>query len=134
MDLQEIDQAIISLRLILSNLNNERRALTRNININNIKLSAEIACNLPSKSLNRKTNTRSIVLARQVVFYFLRQSTSLSLAEIGKCFGDEEWIPDHSTVSYGVSQVEKVLVDNTFDMKLYEVYKLIDEEITNSLK
>lgn len=47
---------------------------------------------------------RSLVLARQIIMVVLKNSTRLSLAEIGQYVGDR----DHATVMYAVRQIEKL--------------------------
>ena len=95
-----------------------------------MKMDAEIACGLPVNSLNSKTRKRQIVLARQVVLYLLRKNTSLSFSKIGEYFGADNWIPDHATIIYAISQVQKAIDDPQFDMELFQTYKLIEKQIS----
>jgi chromosomal replication initiator protein len=53
--------------------------------------------------IKKKSNTRTIVLPRQVAMYLLRQLTDLSLPEIGRLFADKH----HSTVMHSVESIQK---------------------------
>ncbi len=48
--------------------------------------------------------SRSLVLARQTMMAVLKESTNMSLTEIGRLVGDR----DHATVLYAISQIEKL--------------------------
>ena len=48
--------------------------------------------------------SKSLVLARQIIMVVLKNSTRLSLAEIGQYVGDR----DHATVMYALRQIEKM--------------------------
>jgi len=47
---------------------------------------------------------RALVLARQIIMVVLKNSTRLSLAEIGNYVGNR----DHATVMYALRQIEKL--------------------------
>lgn len=49
------------------------------------------------------SRVRGVVRARQIIMAVLKQTTDLSLAEIGRIVGDR----DHATVLYGLAQIEK---------------------------
>ncbi len=55
----------------------------------------------PEDILGKKRNA-NISMARHVAMYIVREVTDLSMAEIGKIFGDR----DHSTVVYATSSIE----------------------------
>ena len=131
MELQEIDQAITSLKLILYDLKKQRGYLTSDINIEHLKLDAEIACGLPTNSLNSKTRKKEVVLARHSVLYYLKKNTSLSYADVGKYFNATNWIPDHVTIMCAVKKVQAAIDDPKFDKELYHTYKLIEKQINN---
>jgi len=54
-----------------------------------------------SGDLQGRRRTQSIALPRQAAMYLARQLTSMSLEEIGGCFGGR----DHSTVLYAVDKI-----------------------------
>jgi chromosomal replication initiator protein len=62
--------------------------------------------NLKPSDLKGKRKSNSIVLPRQIAMYLMRKKTSLSLPEIGHCFGGR----DHSTVIYSINKIEKLLL------------------------
>jgi chromosomal replication initiator protein len=61
------------------------------------------AYGLTSLEIRRRTHRRSIARPRQVAMFVLRQTTYMSLPEIGKAFGGLH----HTTVLHGIRQVER---------------------------
>ncbi|HZL99860.1 MAG TPA: chromosomal replication initiator protein DnaA [Planctomycetota bacterium] len=59
-----------------------------------------------SGDLQGRRRTQSIALPRQAAMYLARQLTSMSLEEIGGCFGGR----DHSTVLYAVDKIRSRMV------------------------
>ena len=58
---------------------------------------------LKVSEIKSKSNSRQIVIPRQVAMYLCKRLTDLSYPEIGKLFNDKH----HSTVMYSVETVEK---------------------------
>jgi chromosomal replication initiator protein len=58
---------------------------------------------LKISEIKSKTNSRQVVIPRQVAMYLCKKLTDLSYPEIGKLFNDKH----HSTVMYSVDQVQK---------------------------
>jgi chromosomal replication initiator protein len=55
------------------------------------------------EEIESSSRTRTVVRARQIIMCALKQTTTLSLTEIGRVLGDR----DHTTVLYGLAQIEK---------------------------
>jgi chromosomal replication initiator protein len=58
-----------------------------------------------ARQLRSARRQRSLLVPRQVSMYLLRRLTSLSLAEIGACFGGR----DHSTVLHACRRIEEAI-------------------------
>jgi chromosomal replication initiator protein len=70
---------------------------------------------LKVSEIKSKSNSRQIVIPRQVAMYLCKRLTDLSYPEIGKLFNDKH----HSTVMYSVEIVEKKReADPDFDRTL----------------
>ncbi|NIT03696.1 chromosomal replication initiator protein DnaA [Candidatus Saccharibacteria bacterium] len=65
--------------------------------------------NVEESAVKSEKRTRTVVTARHVAAYLLRDLSSLSLKDIGGLLGDR----DHTTVLYGVDKIEKELRQNT---------------------
>jgi chromosomal replication initiator protein len=61
--------------------------------------------NVPTNELVSARRTRAVLLPRQVSMYLSRQMTTLSLHEIGTCFGGR----DHTTVLHACRKVAEAL-------------------------
>ena len=67
--------------------------------------------------------TKQLVLARQVAMYLLRKKMSLSLKEIGTCFGNR----DHTTVMHAIEKIERLRInDTTFAGQLEKLFSGIN--------
>jgi chromosomal replication initiator protein len=67
------------------------------------------------ESLRGKRRTSTIAFARQVAMFLTKRLTPLTLAEIGKSFGNR----DHSTVLYGVEKIKRLRrVDSRLDQRI----------------
>ncbi len=70
---------------------------------------------LKVSEIKSKSNSRQIVIPRQVAMYLCKRLTELSYPEIGKLFNDKH----HSTVMYSVEMVDKKReADPDFDRML----------------
>ena len=66
----------------------------------------------------------SIVNARQVAMYVMREIADMSLIDIGKVFGGKK----HTTVTYSIDEVEKKMESNpSFKSTVYDLIKNIQE-------
>jgi len=63
---------------------------------------------IDSSSLRGASRKATIVLARQVLMYFLRTELALPLEQIGDLVGGR----DHSTVIYGVEKISKLILES----------------------
>jgi hypothetical protein len=72
-----------------------------------------------------KNRSRELVFARQLIFYFMRQYTDYSLAEIGALYGKS-----HASVIHSI-KVIKNLCDS--DRKLHTKFDLYDLRVQISL-
>ncbi len=82
---------------------------------------------LPPESLRGRRRTSSVAFARQVAMYLTKQSTPLTLVEIGRRFGNR----DHSTVLYACSRIaDKASRDPAFSATLEQIRK----DLTSSLE
>ncbi len=67
---------------------------------------------IPSELLAGKSRVRSLVLARYIAMYLIRDHTELSLSEIGGLFNGR----DHSSVIHGVRKIE-ALISTTSEIR-----------------
>jgi len=81
--------------------------------------------------IRRKNRKRELVIARQMVCYFLRKYTVLTLADIGKIIGDR----DHTTVIHGIDTVNNFLhIRDIGFMKLTFDIETIFEEKSKTMQ
>lgn len=66
--------------------------------------SVKLVTSYSYSDMNVSSRDRSLVLARQLTFYFLRKYTTYSLERIGNLFGR-----DHTTIIHGVRTVNNLL-------------------------
>ena len=72
------------------------------------------------EEIKGRTRNASIVTARQVAMYILRELTDMSLPEIGKPFGGK----DHSTVHHSIRLIEeRVQNESRLKARIDEVIK-----------
>lgn len=57
------------------------------------------------KTVKSRSRARNKVLSRQMIFYFLKKYTKLTLMEIGHMYG----LQDHSTVLYGMATLKNLM-------------------------
>ena len=75
---------------------------------------------MPIEDIKSHKRARAISEARQVAMWMARQLTDESYENIGAELGDR----DHSTVYYGISQIEKrSLEDKSYSYKLERLKK-----------
>ena len=75
------------------------------------KVISEVAryYNIDPEKLTSSKQTKDISMARHVAIYIARETTQLSLQNIGKEFGDR----DHSTVHYSINRIEREIKRNS---------------------
>jgi len=78
--------------------------------------------NVEIQMLNDKTRARKFVQARQIIHYFAKKYTNLSIRDIGAEVG----LKDHATVIYSIKTVQN-LIDT--DKKFRTVIKDIDNSL-----
>lgn len=78
--------------------------------------------NIPPDLVKSKYRKREVVEARQVIMYFLKLKTKLSLKAIGEIMGGR----DHSTVIYGCQVVEDIMhTNNKFKKDMLAIQQLL---------
>lgn len=79
------------------------------------KIISEVAhsYNVSENEILSKKRTKDLALARMVAMYITREVTDLSYKAIGEAFGR-----DHTTVLYGVQNIEKFLNDKPYEKEL----------------
>ncbi len=76
------------------------------------------------ENIRSERRDASIVNARQVAMYIMREIADMSLIDIGKVFGGKT----HSTVKHSIGEVEKKMMSNTsFKSTVYDLIKNIQE-------
>ena len=76
------------------------------------------------ENIRSERRDASIVNARQVAMYIMREIADMSLIDIGKVFGGKT----HSTVKHSIGEVEKKMMSNSsFKSTVYDLIKNIQE-------
>ena len=65
----------------------------------------------------------SLVKARQIAMYILKNDLSLSYVEIGNILGGR----DHTTIMYGVGKIEKLLLNKNFSEEMMGIKSLLKD-------
>jgi chromosomal replication initiation ATPase DnaA len=74
-----------------------------------------------------KSRKRDSVFARQVVAYFLRENTQLTLRDIGLMLGDR----DHTTVIHSIQTIrDQVAVDDRFRRRILEIGIRVENKLS----
>lgn len=79
-------------------------AQDRKITIDAIQKSVAERYGIRQSQLKEKSNTKKIVVPRQVAMYLVKELTSASLPEIGRAFGGKH----HTTVLHSVKKIDKL--------------------------
>ena len=77
--------------------------------VDKVIIEVSTAYDVSVESMKGKGRKKNVVMARQIAMYILKTITDMSLDEIGNQFGNK----DHSTVSYTIDKMEKMLETNT---------------------
>jgi hypothetical protein len=76
------------------------------------------------EAMQSPSRKREIVEARSIAQWFIRENTTLSLKEIGGCFGGR----DHSTALTAINKISDwLLTDRKLQQKFFECQKRIDQ-------
>jgi chromosomal replication initiator protein len=77
-------------------------AQDRKVTIDSIQKAVADRFGIKQSQLREKSNTRKIVLPRQVAMYLVKELTAASLPEIGRAFGGKH----HTTVIHSINKIE----------------------------
>lgn len=119
-DFSKIDNSIISKEVIETALGDLIKPHTTNIDINDIQKEVAKYYAITISDLSSKSRKQHTVLARQMAIFICHELTTLSLAKIGKHFGNR----DHSTIHHAIKKIETKLLENTEAKDGYELIKL----------
>ena len=75
----------------------------RKITIDSIQKAVADRFGIRQTQLKEKSNTKKIVVPRQVAMYLVKELTSASLPEIGRAFGGKH----HTTVLHSIKKMER---------------------------
>jgi chromosomal replication initiator protein len=98
------------------------------LSVSTVQGLAEKYCNIPGGSTKGKTRKKEVVFARWLIFSYLKRMTDMSLAQIGRLYGDK----DHATVIHGLKCLRmemfygwRLEAKNKFENKINEIHKRI---------
>jgi len=78
-------------------------AQDRRVTIDAIQKAVADKYSIKQVQLKEKSNTKTIVLPRQIAMYLVKELTTASLPEIGRAFGGKH----HTTVIHSVNKIER---------------------------
>jgi chromosomal replication initiator protein len=119
-DFSKTNQSAISKEIIEAALGDLIKPAIKNIDINDIQKEVAKHYALTVSDLSSKSRKQHIVLARQTAIHLAHELTTLSLAKIGKNFGNR----DHSTILYGIRKIEDKLSESSEIKQDYDLIKL----------
>jgi chromosomal replication initiator protein len=76
----------------------------RRVSIDSIQKGVAERYQIRQAELKEKSNTKKIVVPRQVAMYLVKELTSASLPEIGRSFGGKH----HTTVLHSIKKIERL--------------------------
>lgn len=79
-------------------------AQDRRVTIDSIQKSVAEKFGIKQSQLKEKSNTKTIVVPRQVAMYLVKELTTASLPEIGRAFGGKH----HTTVIHSIGKIERL--------------------------
>jgi len=79
-------------------------AQDRRVTIDSIQKAVAEKYGIKQSQLKEKSNTKTIVVPRQVAMYLVKELTTASLPEIGRAFGGKH----HTTVIHSISKIERL--------------------------
>jgi len=86
------------------------------VDIFDIQKETSIKYGITNSELISKSRKQNLVLARQTAIYLSCELTTLSLAKIGKNFGNK----DHSTILYSYNKFKKIMDEKSDVKQIYE--------------
>jgi chromosomal replication initiator protein len=95
--------ASINLPMTQQVLKHLTHAQDRRVTIDAIQKVVAEKYGIKQSQLKEKSNTRTIVVPRQVAMYLVKELTTASLPEIGRAFGGKH----HTTVIHSISKIER---------------------------
>ena len=94
---------------------------------NDAEIAKEVICEFFGINIDTKTRKRDYVRARYMYFYWVRQNTHMSLAEIGKSLN---LMQDHSTIVNAISKHDDDYeTDKVYREQYNKLINLIEEHI-----
>lgn len=95
--------APVNLMMAQQVLKHLTHAQDRRVTIDAIQKAVADRYNIKQSQLKEKSNTKTIVLPRQVAMYLVKELTTASLPEIGRAFGGKH----HTTVIHSINKIER---------------------------
>lgn len=96
--------AQINLAMAQQVLKHLTHAQDRRVTIDSIQKAVAEKYGIKQSQLKEKSNTKTIVVPRQVAMYLVKELTTASLPEIGRAFGGKH----HTTVIHSISKIERL--------------------------
>jgi len=95
--------ASINLPMTQQVLKHLTHAQDRRVTIDSIQKAVAEKYGIKQSQLKEKSNTKAIVVPRQVAMYLVKELTAASLPEIGRAFGGKH----HTTVIHSITKIER---------------------------
>jgi chromosomal replication initiator protein len=95
--------ASINLAMSQQVLKHLTHAQDRRVTIDSIQKAVAEKYGIKQTQLKEKSNTKTIVVPRQVAMYLVKELTTASLPEIGRAFGGKH----HTTVIHSINKIER---------------------------
>jgi chromosomal replication initiator protein len=96
--------AAINLAMAQQVLKHLTHAQDRRVTIDSIQKAVAEKYGIKQSQLKEKSNTKTIVVPRQVAMYLVKELTTASLPEIGRAFGGKH----HTTVIHSIGKIERL--------------------------
>jgi chromosomal replication initiator protein len=119
-DFSKIHSSFISKEVVENALSDLIRPQITAVDINDIQKETAKHYAIMVSDLSSKSRKQHIVTARQMAMFICHELTSLSLAKIGRNFGNR----DHSTVLHACNKVKLRLENETQSKNNYDIIKL----------
>ncbi len=123
-DFSKIKHSFVSKEVVENALGELIKPQNKNIDINDIQKETAKHYAITISDLSSKSRKQHTVLARQMAIFIAHSLTTLSLAKIGKHFGNR----DHSTVLHAIKKMEKRTLE---ELEINNDCELIKLKLTN---